>query len=121
MRRWAAPNGWFLVGEPYWAEPPSARTKGVFEADQSFVDLAGTLDRFESVGLDLVEMVLSGPEDWDRYRASQWLNVSDWLATNCDDPDTSDVHEQRDESRRSYLADGRRCFGWGVFVLRARR
>jgi hypothetical protein len=46
------------------------------------------------------------------------LNVSDWLADNVSDADASAVLETRDASRRSYLAEERRCLGWGVFVLR---
>lgn len=118
MGRWVAPGGWLLVGEVYWAEPPPPHVRKKRETGEDFADLAGTLDRFEAAGMDLVEMVLASPDDWDRYAASQWLNVSDWLVANPDDADASDVREQRDASRRDYLADERRCLGWGVFVAR---
>ena len=35
-------------------------------------------------------MVLASPDDWDRHAASQWLNVSDWLAANPDDAEASE-------------------------------
>lgn len=112
------PGGWLLVGEPYWAEVPPPHVRENFEIDQDFADLGGTLERFETAGVELVEMVLSSLDDWDRYAASQWLNVSDWLAANLDDPEASGIAEMRDRARRDYLSDERRCLGWGVFVLR---
>jgi len=120
MRQRAAADGYLLVGEVYWAEPPPPWVKQKREAGEGFADLAGTLDRCDAAGMDLVEMVLASHDDWDRYAASQWLNVSNWLATNPDDSDAAEVRTGRDTSRRDYLADERRCLGWGVFVLRAR-
>lgn len=119
MRTLAGPGSWLVVGEPYWADPPSPQLERKYgTGDEGCTDLSGTLDRFEVAGVDLVEMVLSDPEDWDRYASSQWLNVSDWLAANPDDPAAAEIREERDVSRREYLANERRCLGWGVFVLR---
>jgi SAM-dependent methyltransferase len=120
MKPFVAPGGWLLVGEVFWAAPPSAETRLRNEEMQDFADLAGTLGRFEAAEMDLVEMVLASPDDWDRYSASQWLNVSDWLATHPEDPDAAEIRADRDESRRRYLAEERDCMGWGVFVLRPR-
>jgi hypothetical protein len=120
MGQWIAPGGWLLVGEVYWAELPPPQVKEKRETEQEFADLAGTLSNFDAAGLDLVEMVLASPDDWDRYAASQWLNVSDWLVANPDDAGASELRGARDASQRDYLADERRCLGWGVFVLRAR-
>jgi|HubBroStandDraft_1064217.scaffolds.fasta_scaffold11925_2 SAM-dependent methyltransferase len=118
MRERLAPGGWILVGEPYWTGPAPAVVRKRYEDGQTFADLAGTLDRFATAELDLVEMVLASLDDWDRYAASQWLNVSDWLAANPDDPDAAELRERRDASRRAYLARERGLLGWGVFVLR---
>lgn len=122
MQRWLLDGGWLLVGEPYWSRDASAASRSRHvggDEGEGFADLAGTLKRFEALDLDLVEMLLSSPEEWDRYSASQWLNVSDWLAGHPDDPDAAEVRRIRDESRRGYLAEDRDCLGWGVFVLRA--
>jgi len=119
MAQLVAPAGWLLVGEVYWAEPPPPHVKEKEETAQEFADLAGTLVRFDAAGMDLVEMLLASHDDWDRYTASQWLNVADWLLANPDDADASEVRSERDISRRDYLADERRCLGWGAFVLRA--
>jgi ubiquinone/menaquinone biosynthesis C-methylase UbiE len=120
MRRWAKPEGWILVGEVYWTQEPPPQVRLAQEARQSFSDLAGTLDRIEAAGLELVEMVLANSDDWDRYQASQWMAASDWLAANPNDLDADDVRRLTHERRRLYLTDLRRCMGWGVFVLRDR-
>jgi SAM-dependent methyltransferase len=120
MRPRAKPGGFVVVGEPYWIDPlPSGLTvEGV--ADGEFESLAGTLDRIESAGFDLVEMVLANPDDWDRYVAAQWMTVADWLSGNPHDPDAAMMREWIRVGQRSYLTVDRRYFGWGVFVLRSR-
>jgi SAM-dependent methyltransferase len=112
-------GGLLLVGEPYWTElpPPEAYTTiGVGEVD--YTTLLGTLDRIESAGCELVEMVLADGDSWDRYTAAQWLTISDWLRENPNDPDAADLRQWHINNQRSYLAYTRRYFGWGVFVMR---
>lgn len=112
-------DGWMLVGEAYWMSDPPEGTRRRHDTGEGFADLAGTLDRFEAAGLSLLEMALADFDDWDRYAASQWLNVERWLSENPDHPDAAEVRALRDERRRDYLAEDRGRLGWGVFVLRA--
>lgn len=116
MKRHVEPQGWLVVGEVYWKRPPSEELAARY--GQEFADLTGTLDVFEAAGVDLVEMVLSSDDKWDRYAASQWLNVSDWLRANPDHPDAPGMRAERDASRRHYLSEEREALGWGVFVGR---
>jgi hypothetical protein len=109
-------DGWLLVGDIFWSEEPSAAIKTTLGYDCT--DLAGTLDQFDAAGLDLVEMVLADHDTWDRYSASQWLNVSTWLTAHPDDPDAGEIRRTRDASRRAYLQYERRYLGWGVFIAR---
>ncbi len=113
------PDGLILVGEPYWIEPPP---EAAYAAEGSgrddYVSLEKTLDRFESSGLDLVEMVLANLDGWDRYEAPQWMAVDDFLRENPDDPDAQALREWISTNRRTYLRYGRRYLGWGIFVLR---
>ena len=121
MRGYARPGAWLLVGEVFWVQEPPPAVREAQESAQTFADLAGTLDRIESAGLELVEMLLASTDDWDRYQAHRWLTVSDWLAAHSEDADAADIRAMSDGWRRSYLTDLRRCMGWGVFVLRDRR
>ena len=121
MRPRVNAGGLIVVGEPYWIDPLPAglSVAGVDDAGE-FASLAGTLERLESAGFELVEMVLASPDDWDRYVAAQWMTVDNWLAENPDDPDAAAIREWIKAGQRSYLTTDRRYLGWGVFVLRSR-
>ncbi len=113
------PGGILLVGEPYWIDSPPPDALAALDLGAGeFASLAGTLDRFEAAGADLVEMVLADHDSWDRYVAAQWLTASDWLREHPDEPDAAEYAEVVAAGRRAYLAHGRRYMGWGVFVLR---
>ena len=114
-------GGLILVGEPYWIDqpPPEAYAPlGVTQDD--FASLIGTFDRFESAGMDLVEMVLADPDSWDRYQAATWWTMREWLRENPKDPDAPALRDFLSGSHRGYLAYSRRYLGWGVFVLKVK-
>jgi SAM-dependent methyltransferase len=114
-------GGLILVGEPYWIDnPPDAAYAAHGMSKDEYTSLIGTLDRFESLGLELVEMVLASRDSWDRYAAAQWWTVHEWMRANPTDPDLPALREMTDKWRRTYLEYGRRYFGWGIFVLKVR-
>jgi hypothetical protein len=118
MRPHVGSDGWLLVGELFWSEiPPASDMRALLFGDE-VVDLGTILTRFDDARLDLVEMVIANHDTWDRYSASQWLNVSTWLAEHPDDPEAPEVRRTRDDARRLYLEYERRYLGWGVFILR---
>jgi SAM-dependent methyltransferase len=120
MRPAMKEGGVLLVGEPYWIDPPPAEAYEAYGfGPDEFTSLVGTLDRFESVGLELVEMVLANRDSWDRYDAAQWWTFHEWMRANPEHPELAAFRETNARWRRTYLAYGRRYFGWGVFVLRA--
>jgi SAM-dependent methyltransferase len=120
MRRAVRPDGLLLVGEPYWiSSPPAEAYAALSVAQDDFTSLVGTLDRFESAGVSLVEMVLADQDSWDRYVASQWWTITSWLAEHASDPEAPEIRTFLDRTRRSHLAYGRDYLGWGVFVLAA--
>jgi len=112
-------DGLMLIGEPYWIDEPSA---AAYEAlgvqPDDFTSLIGTLERIESAGMELIEMVLANQDDWDRYEAMQWQTLNDYLRANPDDPKARAIWKWKTKDRRAYLEYGRRHLGWGVFVLR---
>ncbi len=100
MRPPLRPGGWLVVGELFWNEQPPDPVQDALGFGDEVVDLGRLLTRVEGEGLDLVEMVAASRDTWDRYSASQWLNVSNWLAAHPDDPEADDVRARRDNSRR---------------------
>jgi SAM-dependent methyltransferase len=112
-------GGLLLVGEPYWIDSPPYEAYAAMDVQpDEFATLDGTLDRFEEADVELVEMVLSNSDDWDRYEAAQWWAIHDWLEANGDDPEADSLREWNANNRRVYLTYGRRYLNWGVFVLR---
>ena len=109
-----------LVGEPYWIDAPPEEAYAALTDGQRdmFTSLAGTEQRIAAAELELVELVLTDHDSWDRYAAAQWLTVSDWLRANPAGPDVDELRQWHERSRREYLTYTRRFLGWGVFVLR---
>jgi SAM-dependent methyltransferase len=119
MRQAVSSRGLLLVGEPYWvSEPPFDAYKARGCEPDEFTSLEGMLDRLDHAGVELIEMVLANQDDWDRYMATQWSAICDWLRTHHTAPDAPDLHTLLNESRRGYLTYLRKFLGWGVFVLR---
>jgi hypothetical protein len=115
-------KSFLLIGEVFWTEtPPEEAVVPLSGSPDTFVHLEGTLDRFEAKGLELVEMFCASESEWDRYYASQWLTVSDWLRQNPKDPEGPTLQKWVDDMRRQYLRWERRYLGWGIFVLRRAR
>ncbi|MFJ2032756.1 SAM-dependent methyltransferase [Streptosporangium sp. NPDC087985] len=114
-------GGILLVGEPYWiSEPPPGAYEAFGVAPETFTSLAGTFDRFEAAGVEVLEMVLADVDSWDRYVAGHWWTLSDWLRDNPGDPDVEEVRVFLERERRAHVEYGRQYLGWGVFVLRRR-
>ncbi|MEV0595284.1 SAM-dependent methyltransferase [Nonomuraea cavernae] len=120
MRPPLSAGGLALVGECYWTTPPPEEAyESLGIAQDTFTSLAGTGERFESAGFELVEMVMSNLDSWDRYVGSQWWTLSEWLQKNSEDPDAPAIRDFLNQSRRAHLEYGRHYLGWGVFVLRS--
>src|SRR5690606_19880425 len=120
MRPALADGGLLLIGEPYWVDdPPEAAYEALGCAPGDFASLAGTLDRFEAAGLELVEMVLADPDSWDRYVAPHWWTLSLWLRSIPVDSEAVAMRVFTAASRLSHLTYIRRYLGWGIFSLRA--
>lgn len=109
-----------LVGEPYWVEePPTEAVQALTDGERDrYGTLPEVLDRVQEGGFELTEMVLANGDTWDRYEASQWKSVDDWIRNNPENPNTEGMRMWIDEIRRNYLKYGRKYLGWGVFVLR---
>jgi SAM-dependent methyltransferase len=113
------PGGLILIGEPYWTEqPPPEAYQALGVAPDDFVSLDATLDRFDTAGTELVEMVLADQDSWDRYAAAQWWTVERWLHDHPQHPSAAGLAGLLRDCRRNHLRYQRRHLGWGVFVLR---
>ena len=115
-------RGLVAVGEPFWREwplpdgfdPATAAVKG-----EDFLPLPLTVERFESAGVEVVSLIASSQDDWDRYESLHWLTLDEWLAANPDDPQAEEFRARGRRSRDLYVRWRRDLLEWAIFVCRA--
>ncbi|MFC7040754.1 methyltransferase domain-containing protein [Nonomuraea rubra] len=123
LSRSLRPGGLMLIGEPYWRRtPPDEETAMACHATgvADFLPLHGLIGQFGDLGYDVVEMMLSDQDSWDRYAAAQWLSMRRWLDQNPDDELAPEVREELTTEPARYVRYGREYLGWGVFALMKR-
>ncbi|PAY23842.1 SAM-dependent methyltransferase [Dietzia natronolimnaea] len=123
LERSLRPGGVMLIGEPYWRRtPPDEETAVACQATAiaDFLALPDLIGRFQSLGYDVVEMMLADQDSWDRYTAAQWLNLRHWLDRNPDDDLATEVREELTTTPARYARYTREYLGWGVFALMKR-
>ena len=116
-------EGIILVGEPYWRQLPPTEdvARGCLATSISdFLTLPGLLASFGHLGCDVVEMVLAGQDDWDRYEAAKWLTMRRWLEANPDDELAEEVRAKLTSEPERHATYTRDYLGWGVFALMPR-
>jgi SAM-dependent methyltransferase len=113
------PDGWVIVGEPYWIREPAEEhlqacglTRGAFGSHAENVE-AG-----ERRGLDLVHTLVSSKDDWDRYEGLQWYAMAEYARTNPDDADLSELLDRVAKEKSVYLRWGRDVLGWAIYLFR---
>ena len=116
-------GGIILIGEPYWRQlPPTEDIAKECHANSisDFLMLPELLASFGHLGCDVVEMVLSDQDGWDRYEAAKWLTMRRWLEANPDDELAEEVRAKLTSEPERYAAYTREYLGWGVFALMPR-
>ncbi|WP_241387664.1 SAM-dependent methyltransferase [Rhodococcus sp. CH91] len=123
LARSLRPGGMMLMGEPYWrVTPPDEKTALACHATSvaDFLPLPDLIEQFGELGYDVVQMMLSDQQDWDRYTAAQWLNMRRWLDENPDDELAPEVRAELTAEPDRYTRYLREHLGWGVFALMQR-
>ncbi|MBU1041361.1 MAG: class I SAM-dependent methyltransferase [Proteobacteria bacterium] len=116
-------GGIILIGEPYWLRlPPTDEVAQGCRAGSisDYHLLPDLLASFDSLGYDVVEMVLADQDSWDRYEAAKWLTMRRWLETNSDDDFAKEVRTELTSAAERYATYTREYLGWGVFALMSR-
>lgn len=112
-------GGFVVVGEPFWKRWPLPED---FEPNEGydFVTLPETIEKLEIDGLELVGLIASSQDDWDRYESLHWDALEEWLHDNPDHPDAAEFRDVGAEGRNLYLRWHRDLLGWGIFITRKR-
>ena len=111
LRRLVRTGGHVVVGEPFWETwpPPMGLDH------DGYVSLPQTVERFQSTGLELVILIASSSDDWDRYETLHWQSVATWLRDNAGAPDAAEIGEENAARRARYMAR-RGHLGWAILV-----
>ena len=116
LRSAARPAGYVVVGEPYWRRLPLP--EGL--ADDGYVSLHDTVDRFLAAGLTVQTLIDASLDDWDRYETLHWRALEEWLVANADNPEAPEIRRRHEANRAEYLRWQRDLLGWAIFVTRNR-
>jgi hypothetical protein len=113
-------HGHVAIGEVYLCKqvPNGVQVPDGVQGYEEFVPLADTAARFADAGLELITLIASSLDDWDRYESLHWRAVDDWLIANPDDPEADEFRRRNDAYRRDHLSWRRETLGWGIFVAR---
>ncbi len=105
-----------LIGEPYWRVTPSDEKTAVAchaTSVADFLPLPELIEQFGELGYDVVQMMLSDQQVWDRYTAAQWLTVRRWLDENPKDELAPQVRAELTAEPARYTRYLREYLGWG--------
>jgi len=120
MIRLAHPGSPIVFGEPYWKlDPPDE----YMVADEGlsasvFTTLEGLREHALGKGLELVWMMESSMEDWDRYEMLQATAVDRFARAYPDHPDLPEILARRKKSDEIYFRWGRDHCGFATWVFR---
>jgi SAM-dependent methyltransferase len=116
-------GGHVLVGEGFWTrEPAPAYLRAFGATTDELEDLDSTLLAGVECGLELVESVVAGGQEWDAYESALLANGERWLAEHADAPesDAQDVRAWLGASRARLDAPGGRDTLGFVAILHRR-
>ena len=117
LSRGVRSGGFVVVGEPYWRRWPLP-TGYEPEEGYEFASLSETATRFESAGIELITLIASSEDDWDRYVSKQWSSLERWLREDPDAPEAEGFRTMGRDERDLYLRWHRDLLGWAIFVGR---
>ncbi len=115
----AEPDGWVIVGEPYWLQEPSDEyLQALGLPRDAFGSHAENVEAGERLGLDLVHTLVSSKDDWDQYEGLQWHATAAYARTERKDADLPELLERVAKQKSAYLKWGRDTLGWAIYVFR---
>jgi len=119
LKKMTKPNGLIIIGEPYWLKEPDDEYLKMSEfKKEEFNSHFENINIGEKEGLNCIYTLVSNHDDWDNYETLQWWSVDDYLTTNPDDPDNSELLNKTKKAKIEYLSHGRDTIGWAIYVFK---
>ncbi|GAA4467458.1 SAM-dependent methyltransferase [Phytohabitans houttuyneae] len=114
-------HGILLVGEGFWAVPPTAAALAALDAGPGdYTDLPGLLDTVDEAGWAAVYAHVSDAAEWDDYEWSWIGSLTEWALDNPGHPDAAQALAAAREHREQWLRGYRDVLGFVTLVLRRR-
>jgi hypothetical protein len=108
------PDGVLLVGEGFWAVPPSPEVATLGEHE----DLAGLASAAEECGWTPIYVHVSDQAEWDTYEWSWVGSLTEWALDNPGHPDAAEALAEARRHRERWLRGYRGILGFATLVLR---
>ncbi len=119
LRTCVRPEGWLLVAECYWRQPPAAEYLRFLECDGSvYATHEGNIRTAEELGLVPLWASVASDDDWDEYEWRYRMNVEEYAREHPDDPDHDAMLDRIRSWNRAYLTWGRSTLGFGLYLFR---
>lgn len=115
------PGGLVASGEPFCTRPPPEAYRAAEpELAPTLVSHADNVRCARETGLDLLYIIVSSQDDWDRYEHLQTRAAELYAVEHPDDPDVAELLERRRREDDIYLDWGRDFLNWAIYLFRVR-
>lgn len=112
-------DGVLIVGEGFWAVPPTPAALAALDAAPAdHTDLAGLVDGAERAGWTPVYAHVSDAAEWDDYEWSWTGSLTEWALDNPGHPAAPTALAAAREHREQWLRGYRDIWGFVTLVLR---
>lgn len=121
LQKWVKPDGYILIGEGYWKQPPSTEyLKALGGTEDELQTHYENLETGESLGYTSLCARTASEGDWDRFEWSYAKTIEDYCFEHRDDPDCSEFLKKIRDWKRTYNQWGRDTLGFGLYLFRNR-
>jgi len=118
LRQFVKPGGVIAIGDIYARSrelPAASAAHFSGGAQRTLID---TCEQMNREGLNLISLIDSSLDDWDRYENQHWLAAEAWLRENSNHPDAPSFSRRMEEFKYNHLRFDREALGWALFISR---
>lgn len=109
------PGARLAVGEVFLTSPHTPKPE---KTPHLFLTEPEILQITREEGFELIYILRSNRDDWDRYEAGNWYSLAMWLEDNPNHPDKRQVADHLREVQDEYVNFGMANYGWAIYILK---